>query len=58
MTTGGFPLGSGVSIGDLVFDCAYQFRYGGNVKGDVFDISSTKADVTQHLFMSSLIYHF
>ena len=50
----GFSLGSGISIGDLIFDCAYQFRYGSNVKGDVFDISSTKADVTQHLFMTSL----
>ncbi len=54
----GFTLGTGISIGDLVFDCAYQFRYGNNLGGDVFDIPSTSADVTQHLLMWSFIYHF
>lgn len=54
----GFSLGSGISIGDLIFDCAYQFRYGDDVKGDTFDLPSTSADVTQHLFLVSFIYHF
>jgi len=54
----GFTLGTGISIGDLIFDCAYQFRYGNNVGGNVFDIPSTSADVTQHLLMWSFIYHF
>jgi len=54
----GFSLGTGVSMGDLIFDCAYQFRYGDDAEGDVFEISSTSADVTQHLVMVSFIYHF
>jgi len=55
----GFSLGSGVSIGDLIFDCAYQFRMGRGVEGDVLlDISGTDADVEQHLFLVSCIYHF
>jgi len=55
----GFTLGTGISIGDLIFDCAYQFRYGNNVGGDVLvDVPSISADVTQHLLMWSFIYHF
>jgi hypothetical protein len=52
----GFSLGTGISIGDLIFDCAYQFRTGDNVEGDVME--GTTADVEQHLFMASFIYHF
>ena len=55
----GVALGTGVSIGDLIFDCAYQFRYGKDASGDVFlDLPGTSADVEQHLFMVSMIYHF
>ena len=55
----GVSLGTGVSMGDLIFDCAYQFRYGEDVEGDVFlDLPSTGADVMQHLIMVSFIYHF
>ena len=56
----GFSLGTGIAIGNIIFDCAYQFRYGNNVEGDVFNLSSSsaKADVTQHLVLTSFIYHF
>lgn len=54
----GATLGTGISIGDLIFDCAYQFRYGNNVGGDVFNISSIESDVIQHLLLVSFIYHF
>jgi long-subunit fatty acid transport protein len=55
----GVALGTGVSIGELIFDCAYQFRYGKDASGDVFlDLPGTSADVEQHLFMVSMIYHF
>jgi long-subunit fatty acid transport protein len=55
----GVALGTGVSIGDLIFDCAYQFRYGKDASGDVFlNLPGTSADVEQHLFMVSMIYHF
>ncbi len=52
----GFSLGTGLSVGDLIFDCAYQFRTGDNVEGDI--MAGTTADVEQHLFMMSFIYHF
>ena len=55
----GFALGTGVSIGDFIFDCAYQFRTGSGVEGDILlDVNSTDADVEQHLFMVSCIVHF
>ena len=54
----GATIGSGVSLGPLIFDCAYQFRFGKDVAGDVFNIPSTTADVTQHLVVISFIYHF
>ncbi len=54
----GFSLGTGFSAGRLVFDFAYQFRRGEDVEGEVLDIPSTDADVTQHLFMASVIIHF
>ena len=54
----GVSMGTGISIGDLIFDCAYQFRYGKDAEGEIFDVPSTKADVMQHLIMVSFIYHF
>jgi len=54
----GVALGTGISIGDLIFDCAYQFRYGDDVEGDIFDLPATSADVMQHLLLVSFIYHF
>ena len=54
----GVTLGTGISIGDLIFDCAYQFRYGNDVQGDYFNVPTTKADVMQHLLLASFIYHF
>ena len=55
----GFALGTGVSIGDLIFDCAYQYRTGSDVEGDILlGIEATDADVEQHLFMVSCVFHF
>ena len=54
----GATLGTGISLGDLIFDCAYQFRYGNNVGGGLFKGYSSRSDVIQHLLMVSFIYHF
>jgi len=54
----GFALGTGVSIGHVILDFSYQHRRGKSVEGDVLNIPSTNADVSQHLFMASAIYHF
>ena len=54
----GFSLGTGLSIGDLILDIAYQFRIGKGVNGDVLDIPKTDANIYQHMFYASAIYHF
>jgi hypothetical protein len=52
----GFALGSGISIGDVILDAAYQYRWGRNAENR--GITNAEADVTQHLFYMSIIYHF
>jgi len=55
----GFSLGTGISIKNVILDCAYQYRHGKDVsKQSLTGFSETKADVTQHLFLASVIYHF
>jgi long-subunit fatty acid transport protein len=55
----GFSLGSGISIKNVIFDCAYQYRHGKNVgKQNLTGFPDAKADVTQHYFLASVIYHF
>jgi len=54
----GLSVGTGVSAGPLIIDFAYQFRFGRHVEGDVLGIPGTDADVEQHLFKASVIYHF
>jgi long-subunit fatty acid transport protein len=53
----GFALGSGIAHKGFIFDVAYQLRWGTNVDtGNM--ISSSKADIYQHSFLASVIYHF
>jgi len=54
----GFSVGSGGMIGNIVIDYAYQFRTGNDVDGGVLGVPDTKADVDQHTFLLSVIYHF
>lgn len=54
----GFSLGTGVSLGPVVLDCAYIFRWGRNVRGNLVGKPGTKFDVKQHNFYLSMIYHF
>jgi long-subunit fatty acid transport protein len=57
----GFTIGSGIGYKGLIFDMAYQIRWGHNI--DASNLISTRdddarADVTQHLILASVIYHF
>jgi long-subunit fatty acid transport protein len=53
----GVSLGSGIAYKKVVFDMAYQFRWGNDVDtGNLID--SSKADITQHTLLLSMIYHF
>jgi long-subunit fatty acid transport protein len=54
----GFSLGTGVMVGRLILDAAYEYRFGNNVNGDVIGIPGTDADVDQHKILVSAIYHF
>ena len=53
----GFSLGSGIVYKKLIFDMAYQFRWGDDVDTGN-SIATSDADISQHLFLASLIFHF
>lgn len=57
-TMWGYTLGSGFMVGKLVIDYACQFRTGNDIEGGVLGIPTAKADVDQHTFYLSMIYHF
>jgi long-chain fatty acid transport protein len=53
----GFSVGSGIAYKGVIFDMAYQFRWGKGVDtGNL--IQGSEADVYQHTFLASLILHF
>ena len=53
----GVSIGSGIAYKKIVFDIAYQLRWGKNVDtGNL--ITNSKGDVTQHLVLASIIIHF
>jgi len=54
----GFSLGTGMSLGPVVIDCAYVFRWGNDVKNSMVDKPGSKFDVKQHTIYVSMIYHF
>ncbi len=64
----GAALGSGLSVGEVIFDAAYQFRTSlgdqpdvvilGDQSGDTKTVAAKGGLVWQHLFYLSSIYHF
>ncbi|MCD6426083.1 MAG: outer membrane protein transport protein [Anaerolineales bacterium] len=54
----GFTLGSGLARGPWVFDIAYQFRWGDNIKESILTDFDYSSDVKEHQLYTSLIYHF
>ena len=54
----GFSLGAGVTLGPIVLDAAYQFRFGNNIEGEILTYPGVTADIQQHKFLVSAIYHF
>jgi long-subunit fatty acid transport protein len=53
----GISVGSGIGYKRFIFDMAYQLRWGHQVDSGNL-IANSKADVTQHLILASVIYHF
>ena len=54
----GFSLGSGYARGPLVFDIAYQYRFGRNVGESILQNLDFSQDVDEHSLYASLIVHF
>lgn len=54
----GFSLGGGIAFGKFVFDIAYQFRWGRDVRKVRLANEEIYQDVNQHTIYASLIYYF
>jgi hypothetical protein len=54
----GISIGGGIAIGSFVFDMAYQFRWGNDVRKVILDSEEADQDVEQHTVYASVIYHF
>lgn len=54
----GFALGSGISYKNIIFDTAYQYRFGNNVGSSNLETYDFSQDVSEHTVYMSLIYHF
>jgi hypothetical protein len=54
----GISIGSGIAKGRIVFDAAYQYRWGNNVRMVRLGTEEVEQDVQQHTIYMSVIYHF
>lgn len=54
----GFSVGSGITFNRFSIDGAYQFRWANNVDGKDFGLEGTHFDLTEHLFLTSIIVYF
>jgi len=54
----GFSLGSGIAKGKIVFDLAYQYRFGDGVGTYIMEALDFSMNVREHTLYGSLIYHF
>ncbi|TLD41673.1 MAG: hypothetical protein JETT_2034 [Candidatus Jettenia ecosi] len=54
----GFGVGSGIAFKRLSIDGAYQFRWANDADGEDFGLAGTHFDITEHLFLASIIVYF
>ncbi len=54
----GFSVGSGITFKRFSIDGAYQFRWAHDVDGEDFGLPGTHFDLTEHLFLASIIVYF
>jgi hypothetical protein len=54
----GISLGSGIAYKSIVFDIAYQYRFGNDVGTFILEDLDFSQDVQEHTVYMSLIYHF
>jgi len=53
----GFSLGSGIVINRVVFDVAYQYRYGNNVSTYIMESLDYSQDLNEHMMYGSIIIY-
>ena len=53
----GFSLGSGFAKGRVIFDIAYQYRFGRDVGGSLLQNLDFSQDVDEHFIFASLIFY-
>jgi hypothetical protein len=53
----GFSCGTGIARGRVVFDIAYQYRYGRDVAKIILDAYEFSQDTEEHLVYTSIICH-
>jgi long-subunit fatty acid transport protein len=54
----GFSIGSGIAYRKIVFDVAYVYRFGRDVRTVTVGNQDSSQDVDQHMVYMSFIYHF
>ena len=54
----GMSIGSGVAYKKFIFDIAYQYRFGRDVRTVTVGGEDSSQDVDQHTVYMSVIYHF
>lgn len=54
----GFSIGTGIAYKNIVYDVAYQYRFGRNVRTATVGNADSSQNVKQHTIYMSVIYHF
>lgn len=54
----GVSVGSGICYKQFVYDIAYQYRFGRDVRSAIIGDKNSRQDVDQHTIYMSIIYHF
>ena len=54
----GFSLGSGIAYKRVIFDVAYQYRFGNNIGTSILEDWGFSQDVAEHTLYASVIFHF
>jgi len=54
----GFSIGSGITYKNIVYDIAYQYRFGSDVRSTTVGNADSSQNVKQHMIYMSIIYHF
>lgn len=54
----GLSLGTGITYKRIVFDIAYQFRFGNDIGSSILEGFGFSQDVKEHTVYSSIIFHF